>query len=405
VNTQRFANRTTVDLGAGRKLVAGVSVEEQDLFHPIFWMDGGGNNKSFMKVENTKSKAGHLRYQQQQADHDFVIGLDLGSSKMTGGYYTYTTHANRNLSTAVDNSADDIKVFAADRWSFAPNWKLVYGAQAIHTKRSIKESGWFTTLDETYSSVNPRMGLIHDLTPNSQVYSNISRAYEAPTLFQTKEYANGNATGRAVKATNGIVYEVGTRGQSSSGGNRMYWDTAIYYAKLSDEISSINPTGSITESFNADKTVHSGLEALVGGSISLGSGHQIAPMVSATFNRFNFVNHATYGNNKLPAAPTYAIRGELLYKHANGIFVGPTFDMIGARYADYASTYKVDSYKLWGLRAGYSEKAWEVYGELRNASNKSYVSYTGVNGSQASDAAILYPGAGRTFYAGAKYRF
>jgi iron complex outermembrane receptor protein len=117
------------------------------------------------------------------------------------------------------------------------------------------------------------------------------------------------------------------------------------------------------------------------------------------------VNHATYGNNKLPAAPTYAIRGELLYKHANGIFVGPTFDMIGARYADYASTYKVDSYKLWGLRAGYSEKAWEVYGELRNASNKSYVSYTGVNGSQASDAAILYPGAGRTFYAGAKYRF
>jgi iron complex outermembrane receptor protein len=185
----------------------------------------------------------------------------------------------------------------------------------------------------------------------------------------------------------------------------MYWDTAIYYAKLSDEISSINPTGSITESFNADKTVHSGLEALVGGSISLGSGHQIAPMVSATFNRFNFVNHATYGNNKLPAAPTYAIRGELLYKHANGIFVGPTFDMIGARYADYASTYKVDSYKLWGLRAGYSEKAWEVYGELRNASNKSYVSYTGVNGSQASDAAILYPGAGRTFYAGAKYRF
>jgi iron complex outermembrane receptor protein len=400
VNTQRFANRTTIDLGAGRKLVAGVSVEEQDLFHPIYFAPWA----SFMKVEKTKNKAGHVRYQQQEADHDFVMGLDLGSSKMTGGYYTYTTHSNRNLSTAVDNGADNIAVFAVDRWSFAPKWKLVYGAQAIHTKRSIKESGWFTTLDETYSSINPRMGLIHDLTSNTQLYSNISRAYEPPTLFQTKEYANGNATGRAVKATNGIVYEVGARGQSSSGGSRMYWDTAIYYTKLNDEILSISNNGT-TNSFNADKTVHAGVEALIGGSISLGSGHQIAPLVSATFNRFNFVNDATYGNNKLPAAPTYAIRGELLYKHANGIFAGPTFDMIGSRYADYSSTYKVDAYSLWGLRAGYSEKAWEVYGELRNASDKSYVSYTGVNGTQDPGAAILYPGAGRALYAGAKFRF
>ncbi len=405
VNTQRFANRTTVDLGAGRKLVAGVSVEEQDLFHPIFWMNGGGGaGQSFMKDEKTKSKAGHLRYQQQQAGHDFVAGLDLGSSKMTGGYYNYTTHANRTLMTPVDNSADDIKVFAADRWSFAPKWKLIYGAQAIHTKRSIKESSWGTNFDQTYSSINPRLGLIHDLTPNSQLYSNISRAYEAPTLFQTKEYANGNATGRAVKATNGIVYEVGTRGQSSSGGNRMYWDTAFYYTKLNDEILSVSNNGT-TNSFNAENTVHAGIEALVGGSISLGSGHQIAPLVSATINRFNFENHATYGNNKLPAAPTYAIRGELLYKQANGIFVGPTFDMIGTRYADYASTYQVDSYKLWGLRAGYSEKAWEVYGELRNASNKSYVSYTSVSGSYGANDAILYPGAPRSLFAGAKFRF
>jgi iron complex outermembrane receptor protein len=281
---------------------------------------------------------------------------------------------------------------------------LVYGAQAIHTKRSIKESGWFTTLDETYSSINPRMGLIHDLTTDTQLYSNISRAYEPPTLFQTKEYANGNATGRAVKATNGIVYEVGVRGQSSSGGSRMYWDTAIYYTKLNDEILSISNNGT-TNSFNADKTVHAGLEALVGGSISLGGGHQIAPLVSATFNRFNFVNDATYGNNKLPAAPNYAIRGELLYKHANGIFAGPTFDMIGSRYADYASTYKVDSYSLWGLRAGYSEKAWEVYGELRNASDKSYVSYTSVCGCYGASDSVIYPGAGRALYAGAKFRF
>jgi len=410
VNTQRFANRTAVDLGAGRKLVAGVSIEEQDLFHPIYWANGGGpfnpntfQGGSFMKEEKTKSKAGHVRYQQKESDHDLVMGLDFGTSSMTGGYYTYTTHADRNRFSIVDNEANNIAVFAIDRWSFAPKWKLVYGAQATHTTRSIKSSG----LDETYSSVNPRVGLIHELTPNSQLYSNISRAYEAPTLFQTTAYRNsgtGSATGQAVKATNGIVYEVGARGQSSSGDSRLYWDTALYYTKLDDEILSANVMGE-THSFNAGKTVHAGVEALVGASIPMGSGHQIAPLVSATFNRFNFVNDAIYGNNKLPAAPTYAIRGELLYKHANGVFVGPTFDIIGTRYADFARTYKVDAYSLWGLRAGYSAKSWEVYGELRNASDKSYVSYTGVSGSYGASDAVIYPGAGRTLHAGAKFRF
>lgn len=407
VNTQRFANRTAIDLGAGKKLVAGVSFEEQDLFHPIFWIFGGGAGASFMKEEKTKSEAGQLRYQQQESDHDLVVGLDLGTSSMKGGYYTYTTHANRSLSTPVDNSADNIAIFAVDRWSFAPQWKLVYGAQAIRTKRSIRLSGFFTTLDETYSSVNPRVGLIHDLTPNSQLYANISRAYEPPTLFQTTEFANsgtGASTGRPVKATNGVVYEIGTRGQSNSGESRLYWDTALYYTKLNNEILSSTVAGN-TQSFNASNTVHAGVEALVGASIPMGSGHQIAPLVSATFNRFNFVNDGIYGNNKLPAAPTYAIRGELLYKHVNGIFAGPTFDMIGSRYADFASTYKVDAYSLWGLRAGYSEKSWEIYGELRNASDKSYISYTSVSGSYSASDAVIYPGAPRSFYAGAKFRF
>lgn len=410
VNTQRFANRTTVNLGAGRKLVAGVSIEEQDLFHPIYWANGGGpfnpntfQGGSFMKDEKTNSKAGHLRYQQQESDHDFVMGLDLGTSSMTGGYYTYTTHANRNQFSVVDNEANNVAVFAVDRWAFAPKWKLVYGAQATNTTRSIKSS----SLDETYSSVNPRAGLIHELTPTSQLYSNISRAYEPPTLFQTTAYSNsgtGNSTGRAVNATKGVVYEVGARGQSFSGGNNLYWDTAFYYTKLNDEILSANVMGE-THSFNAGKTVHAGVEALVGGSIPMGSGNQIAPLVSATFNRFNFVNDAVYGNNKLPAAPNYAIRGELLYKHANGIFVGPTFDIISSRYADFAGTYKIDAYKLWGLRAGYIEKRWEVYGELRNASNKDYVSLTNVSGSYSTNDAILYPGAPRSLYAGAKFRF
>jgi hypothetical protein len=92
----------------------------------------------------------------------------------------------------------------------------------------------------------------------------------------------------------------------------------------------------------------------------------------------------------LPAAPGYAVRGELLYRHASGVYIGPTFDMIDDRYADFSNTYKVDSYELIGLRAGYTYQRWEVFAEATNLLDKDYVALVSVRKS-LTDAAV-YPG-------------
>jgi hypothetical protein len=53
--------------------------------------------------------------------------------------------------------------------------------------------------------------------------------------------------------------------------------------------------------------------------------------LSLTVNDFSFDSNAMYGNNALPAAPRYAVRGEILYRHPRGFFVGPTFDVVDSR--------------------------------------------------------------------------
>lgn len=60
------------------------------------------------------------------------------------------------------------------------------------------------------------------------------------------------------------------------------------------------------------------------------------------------------------------MRGEVLYRHANGFYIGPAFDLVGERFADFSNTYEVDSYQLLGLRTGWSDKRWEVFAEFRN---------------------------------------
>ena len=156
---------------------------------------------------------------------------------------------------------------------------------------------------------------------------------------------------------------------------------------------------------NIDKTTHAGVEALVGSSFSLGDKHRLDPQISVTLNRFHFADDPVYGTNRLPAAPRYAARGEVLYRHASGIYAGPTFDFIGQRYADFANSYTVDRYGLMGLRAGFNGRRWEVFGELRNLFDTDYIATLSVLNVAAPDARVLYPGAPLSAYTGLRFSF
>ena len=122
--------------------------------------------------------------------------------------------------------------------------------------------------------------------------------------------------------------------------------------------------------------------------------------MSLTLNRFKFDDDPLYGNNDLPQAPDYAVRGELIARHVSGFFAGPTFDLIGERYADFVNSYEVDSYQLLGLRGGYDANRWRAFVDIRNLLDEDYVSTLSVRDQAAADAAVLYPGAPLSVYAG-----
>jgi iron complex outermembrane recepter protein len=143
----------------------------------------------------------------------------------------------------------------------------------------------------------------------------------------------------------------------------------------------------------------------VGASFALGGRHRIDPLVSVTLNRFSFEGDPVYGDNDLPAAPTYAVRGEVLYKHGGGLYAGPTFDFVGRRYADFANSYIVDGYELMGLRAGVSGRRWEVVGEVRNMFDVDYIATLSVLNVANADARVLYRGAPVSAFTSVRFSF
>jgi iron complex outermembrane receptor protein len=206
----------------------------------------------------------------------------------------------------------------------------------------------------------------------------------------------------------GTVLEVGVRGSTAaSASTRWHWDVSVYYANIDDEILSVDdPLAPGTSlSANVDGTIHAGVEALIGASLALDSGAWLEPLVSLTVNDFSFDGDPTYGNNDLPAAPSYAARGEVIYRLRNGFYVGPTFDLIGSRYVDFVNSAKVDSYNLLGLRAGYSTMGWEVFGELRNLTDEDYIATFSVVNRVTGNDEIYLPGAPTTAFVGARWSF
>ena len=407
VETWRVANRTRWQLSDTSNLVVGVSFEDQSLYHPIV------ENPFFsLLIDNDQTTFGTtVRFDKQMGNHDLLLGLNYGQTWVKGGNYTHSGGIRDALTTKVDNKADNLEIFVMDRWHFAERWTLVYGAQAVTGSREVDNvnvsSGAQRNPNDTYESFNPRLGVIYQVADRIELFANLSKLYEAPTLYELEDEVQANND--TLDAMQGVVGEVGTRGVAPFGqDNEWNWEVAVYYAQIEDEILSVEKPGApgTSQVTNVEDTIHAGVEALFGASFALGDGqHRIEPLLSLTYNDFTFDNDPVYGDNQLPVAPEFFIKGEVMYRHANGFFAGPTFDIVDDRFADFENSYEVDGYELVGLRTGVTRDTWEVYLEGRNLTDEAYVANLTVRNDANINDALLQAGEPRSVFAGIRFDF
>ena len=118
VKTWRLANKTTWDIDANSSLTAGLSYEEQRLYHPIVYAPPFF---SLLIDTELRNLGGTLRYQRRVGAHDLLAGLNVGRTTVKGGNYSYAPGGAATLSTRVDNDADSLELFVMDRWQIAPD--------------------------------------------------------------------------------------------------------------------------------------------------------------------------------------------------------------------------------------------------------------------------------------------
>lgn len=435
VETWRVANKTSWTIDDSSRLELGLSYEEQQLFHPIvapivipIGNFGGAPFEVFsLLADNRQRDFGAMaRYHKTIGDHNLLFGFNYGSNTVKGEEHRNLKGHKNGVRHEVNNDASTLEAYVMDRWRFTDDWMVTLAVQGVVANREIRKRGrqgfvfpgpdgpgTFPTGNsnpsEEYQSINPRFGLTYFINPEISLFTNVSRLYEPPTTFQLEDnVANVNGGNDTLDAMQGTVVEVGTRGGLDfAKASQVDWELSLYYAWIKDEILSVEPFPGESLSTNIDRTKHAGIEGVVSAKLALedSGSHAIHPTISFTVNDFEFDGDDVYGSKDLPAAPDFFVHGEALYRHVSGFYIGPTFDVVGKRYADFNNTYEIDSYYLIGARAGWSNEQWRVFIEGQNLLDDEYVVSHGVRETAAANANILNPGAPASLFVGVEFNY
>ncbi|MCJ7959588.1 MAG: TonB-dependent receptor [Pseudomonas sp.] len=331
----------------------------------------------------------------------------------TAGYAPGTRIRNFTYqgSDTVVHFGNDLEI-AEDLW-----WTT--GLAAIYTRResavTYPEGGGKTSLG-TWDYA-PRLGLRYQLSPDLQLYGNLSRSVEAPHPWSLIYSANqrfpagsGVATGAQrdpVKLRNqtATTLELGGRGDSRLG----QWSLAWYYAQVRHELLSVLPDANATQPYelNASPTVHQGVEASLQSELWSRPGvGRLSLRQAYTFSDFHYRDDQRFADNRLPGLPMHYYQGELRYDWPQGFFAAVNTQLVSKVAVDYANSYYADPYALFGATLGYNapKDDWQTWVDVRNLTDKRYAAtVTPGYDDKGLDAARSTPGEGLGVYLGVSW--
>jgi iron complex outermembrane recepter protein len=270
-----------------------------------------------------------------------------------------------------------------------------------------------------YFNVAPKAALRYYITPDAQVYANVSRAIDTPSansfirtdaFYVPQEFLS-------LRETKATSLEFGSKGQGGPN-NIFQWNLSYYYSWIEDELLTVQVAPMVTAASNATPTYHQGVEA--GLDVRLwehasnddgtsAQRQQVVLRQSYTWNDFHFVDDPTFGTNQLAGVPLHIYRAELAYEHPWGFYIGTNVTASLAEFpVDFGNTIYNPTYTLWGAKIGYSapKSGLEIFVEARNLLDAKYSAVVSpIYNAAGADSAVYSPGEGRVVNGGIAWRY
>jgi len=373
-----------------------------------------------------------------------AAGVDIyaNNPNITAGPNAFKTLVKK---ADYNGSADSVFRLGNDTEVVEDFW-VTSGVALVSIKRSSRfdyiepsitlPAGFERSASRTTSHVLPRFGVRYDFTPETTAFANITRTAEPPNSWSP---TGGSGVSTAPDLSNGFLianlrdqtatsFEVGARTKFSL----FQGSLSLYHSDVRDELLSVQVAPGpppVTRELNGTPTRKEGVEAGLDTILWKGSASE-DPFTSRsrllfrqayTLNAFRYKDDPAYGSNQLPGIPRHFYQGELLFQHSRGFYGGASVQYASSTFVDYANTFLVRPYTLYGLNFGYDEPGgrWQAYLDIRNLTDKHYTASVSpvfdtrqnpsapVNtlAGQPNDLRLLSPGDGFGVFGGFTLKF
>lgn len=283
-----------------------------------------------------------------------------------------------------DDSVDSTGVYTQADWAINEGWSAVAGLRANRVSfrvedHFIRDGNPDDSGRARFNATNPVIGLTRHLSSDTNVYANIGKGFETPTLTEIAYTADASGPNLNLKSARSTHVELGLKTRLGEG-QRL--DAALFHIGTSDEIVVASSSGGRTVYTNAGKTSRSGLELTHSAQWSPEwRTHLAFSTLNARFDQaFTSSSGATVAKgNRLPGTMNRTLFGELAWQPRAWPGFTAALEVVhrGSMVVDDVNSDRTDAATLFNLRLGWEQTlgAWKLreYVRIDNLADKATI--------------------------------
>jgi iron complex outermembrane receptor protein len=261
---------------------------------------------------------------------------------------------------------------------------------------------------KTFTHTSPKLGATYTLAKDMHLYTSYNHGFRVPSegqLFRPSAATSAAAAEALVRSALDLKpikaqqAELGIRGLAGV----LHYDVVAYRLQKRDDILTFRDTATnFTQTVNAGRTLHQGIEAGVGARLT----PQLSIDVAYSHARHTYEDWVTSGGDftgkEIEAAPRTLGNVRLNWTPAEGARVTLEWVRIGAYWMDAADTTRYPGHDLANVRAYWPVmKNVAVFGSITNLADKRYADSASIT----SSTPVYSPGLPRAYYAGAEFKW
>lgn len=311
------------------------------------------------------------------------------------------------------NHASNTDLYAqVDAW-LSPRWRAIAGLRASQVRvrvddRYISAANPDDSGARAWRNNSPALGLVWSATDELNLYANVGRGFETPTLSEMAYSVGNTGPNLGLSAARNRQWEVGAKWR----GARQQMEVAWFDALSRGEIGPTEVVNGRSVFQNVDNVRRRGLE--LAWRAQWGAW---LPRVSYTYLDAHFGNAyagasgaMVAAGNQLPGTSRHLAQWALDYAPGPRWRVGGTLYLSGRTFANDTNTASANGYAVAGLHVGYQlsrgaagdTPRWQLWARLDNLFNRRYAGTLIVND---GNGRFFEPAAGRRLTIGVRAQF